>query len=245
MRKISGYSLRISFLLFFVQGIALGQDTVDFPLRFGIGTALFSPVSALAGKYPGGVEVNGAFDLSERLSIALDGGFSRFRHEVYNYTYENHGAYFRGGADYNMLTPVQAAGRYYAGISLRYGLSFFSHESPSIEYDNYWGEYHTQKGNSFHVAHFLEVSPGVRAELFRNFFIGWSVNARLLIWSGTGKDLRAVDIPGFGNGSRPFAAGFNYYLSLRFPYRSKRVIYIKPDRGETGETTEMKIPIRN
>jgi len=219
---------------------ASAQDTVNFPLRLGAGAALFSPVSALAGRYPGGFEASGFYDMSERITLVADGGFSSFVQENHNYGYENNGIYFRAGADYNLLNPVQAAGRYYAGISLKYGLSLFSHSNQFIEYDSFWGTYTTSKQSSFHGAHFLEVSPGVRAELFRNFFIGWGVNIRFLVYGGTGEDMRAIDIPGFGNGSKPLSSGINYFISYRIPYRHKRVIYIKPVReteeGDSGTT---------
>lgn len=237
MRRISGYSFRITLYLCLVPLAVAGQDTIDFPLRLGVGAALYSPVSAMAGLYPRGIEINGFYDLNERFSIAVDGGFSSFRHENYNYLYENNGVYFRMGADYNLLNPLLAQGRYYAGISARYGISLFSHNVPSIEYQNYWGSYLTSGESSFHAAHFLEATPGLRAEIFSNFFIGWGVNLRMLVFSGTGKHMRAVDIPGFGNGSKPVSAGVNYYLSIRIPYRKKRVIYTKPVReSEEVET---------
>ncbi len=237
MKRISGYSFKVALCLWLISLTAAGQDTIDVPLRLGAGAALYSPVAAVAGLYPRGAEINGFYDFNERITLAADGGFSSFIHENYNYRYENDGFYLRMGADYNLLNPLLARGRYYAGISLRYGLSLFSQKVPSIEYENYWGDYLTSGESSFHAAHFLEASPGIRAEIFNNFFIGWSVNVRLLVFSGTGKHLRAVDIPGFGNGSKPFSSGFNYYLSVRIPYRTKRVIYIKPVRETEGEET--------
>jgi hypothetical protein len=232
MTKISGYSFSLVLFMILLPAVSSGQDTISFPLRFGLGAALYSPVSALAGIYPRGLELNGIYDIDERLSVALDGGYSRFVHDNYNYRYENNGLYMRLGVDYNLLNPVLAEGRYFAGGSLRYGLSGFTHTTPVMEYDSYWGNYTSSAVSSFQMAHFLDVSPGIRAELFKNVFIGWSVNMRVLIWSGAGKDLRAVEIPGFGNGSKKFSAGLNYYLSLRIPYRTKTVIWIKPVRED-------------
>lgn len=219
-----------------MQGTLKGQDTINFPLRAGAGIALNGPVSALAGRYPRGMEFNGFFDMNERIALAADGGYSSFAYDNYNYSYGNKGIYLRAGADYNLLNPILAAGRYFAGLSLRYGLSMYNHNSSVIGYDNYWGSYETSADNSFHAAHFLEFSPGVRAELFKNFFIGWSVNTRILLWSGAGDHLRAIDIPGFGNGSKAFSSGFNYYISFRIPYRTKKVIYLKPVRDAEEET---------
>ncbi|MFO7573930.1 MAG: DUF6048 family protein [Bacteroidales bacterium] len=238
MKRISVFSFKMALCLWLIPVAVAGQDTIDFPLRLGVGAALYSPVSAAAGLYPRGVEINGFYDLNERFSLAVDGGFTSFMYENYNYRYENDGVYFRMGADYNLLNPLLARGRYYAGISLKYGITLFSHKAPSIGYENYWGSYVTSGESSFQTAHFLEASPGIRAEIFKNFFIGWSVNLRLLAFSGTGKHMRAVDVPGFGNGSKPISGGFNYYLSIRIPYRTKRVIYIKPVRETEEDETD-------
>ena len=219
-----------------IPALLRGQDTVNVPLRFGGGVALAMPVAAAAGVYPRGFEINGYYDLNERISIAADGGVSRFLYENYNYKYENNGVYFRAGVEYNLLNPVLAAGRYFAGASLKYGLSLFSHQTPEIEYSSYWGDYSASAPKRSFTGHFIEVSPGVRSELFTNLFIGWSVNVRVLLGTGAGDHLRAVDIPGFGNGSRAVSSGFNYYISYRIPYRTKRVIYIKPERDIEEET---------
>jgi hypothetical protein len=235
MRRISEYIFSISVAILITHGSLKGQDTINFPLRVGAGIALHAPVSAISGLYPQGIEVNGFYDLNERISIAIDGGYSRFKNKNFNYLYKNSGFYMRAGIDYNLLNPILAGGRYFAGLSMRYGLSLFSHETPTIDYNNYWGSYGTSEANSFNSAHFLEVSPGVRAELFSNFFIGWSVNVRVLLWSGTGDHQRAIDVPGFGNGSKSFSTGINYYISIRIPYKSKRVIYLKPVRDVDDE----------
>ncbi len=49
--------------------------------------------------------------------------------------------------------------------------------------------------------HFLEASPGVRAEVLNHFSIGWSVSLRMLLYTSTGKNLRPVYFPGYGDGS--------------------------------------------
>jgi hypothetical protein len=239
MMRISGYSFSIAVSLLMIPVLSSGQDTVNFPLRFGIGAALYSPVAALADLYPRGVEINGYYDFNEKITFAAEGGYSRFTHNIYNYAYENSGAYLRAGIDYNLLNPVLAAGKYYTGVSLRYGFSLYNHTTPEMEYTGYWGVFNSSAPRETNTGHFLEISPGVRAELFKNVFIGWAVNIRLLLWSSTGDNLRAVDIPGFGNGSRAVSSGFNYYISIRIPYKTKQVIYTKPQRDaeETGTGT--------
>ena len=81
------------------------------------------------------------------------------------------------------------------------------------------------------TAHFLEVAPGVRAEVFKNLSMGWTVRLKLLLSGGGGKDLRPISIPGYGNGGRITNAGISYFITWNIPYKTKTVI-IKPELPE-------------
>lgn len=229
--RISGFSFKsLAFAMLLLPAISYGQDTIAFPMRFGVGVSAFLPISSLTGYYPQGFEINGYYDINERFTISADGGYSTFNTENYNYVFSNSGVFFRIGTDYNMLNPVRAAGRYFAGGSVKYGLSVYDFQSQVIDYMNYWGNYTTAAAPLRKAAHYLEFSPTMTAELFKNVFVGWSIDLRVLLWSGTGEHLRAIDIPGYGNGSKPVSAGMNYYLSIRIPYKTKQVIYLKKER---------------
>ena len=41
----------------------------------------------------------------------------------------------------------------------------------------------------------------------------------MLVYSGTGKDLKPIYIPGFGNGTQSVTIGFSYFISLNIPYK--------------------------
>jgi hypothetical protein len=86
------------------------------------------------------------------------------------------------------------------------------------------------------AGHFLEVAPGIRTELFKNFSMGWTIRLRLLISGGGGKDLRPIYFPGYGPGVNSVSAGINYYLVWSIPYKTKTVITKKPVPPEPEET---------
>jgi hypothetical protein len=75
----------------------------------------------------------------------------------------------------------------------------------------------------------------VRAELFKNFSIGWTIRLNLLISGGRGRDLKPVYIPGFGNGGKNVSAGINYYLVWSIRYKTQRVITKKEVQQEEEE----------
>ena len=85
-------------------------------------------------------------------------------------------------------------------------MSFFTSETPSFSHENYWGISNSSMNHLTSRGHYLELSPGFRAELFNNFSIGWSVSLRRLIYPGSKKDIRPIYIPGFGSAGRNLSA---------------------------------------
>jgi hypothetical protein len=144
--------------------------------------------------------------------------------------------FVRTGLDFNLLKPDKAFGKYWAGIGLRYGLSVFNSEVPSFQQENYWGTTSSSIAQKTNWGHFIEASPGVRAEVFRNFSMGWTISLRMLIYTGTGKDLRPIYFPGFGNGGKTFSAGLNYFIVWNIPYKKINVIIKKEVPEETEDT---------
>jgi hypothetical protein len=136
-------------------------------------------------------------------------------------------------------------GRYWAGIGLRYGISRFTSEYPVYQKENYWGIATSSIPRKTYWGHFIEASPGVRAELFRNISIGWTVSLRMLLYTGTGKDLRPLYFPGFGNASKSFTIGLNYFIVFNIPYKKINVIIKKevpPETEDTGTPADNQQP---
>lgn len=202
---------------------ASGQDTIQFPLTMKIGADISGPASYFADKNTLAVEGFFSIDRDTSKAFVVEAGYLDFRYSQYNYDFRSQGGFLKLGVDFNLLSPMVSKGKYYAGVGLRYGLGIFSYEVPYYEHENYWGTFSDQIPASTHMAHFLEVSPGIRSEIFKNISIGWAVRLRLLVYSGTGKDLKAIYIPGFGNGSLSFSPGFSYFLILNIPFRTVEV----------------------
>ncbi len=177
-------------------------------------------------------------DLNEKRAVTFAAGYLNYKYSQYNYTYLSNGGFIRAGIDFNLLKPDKSQGKYWAGIGLRYGLSRFNSEVPLLEKENYWGSTISSIGRRTNWGHFVEVSPGVRAEIFRNFSMGWSVSLRMLIYTGTGKDLRPVYFPGFGNGTKTITTGISYYLVWNIPYKKIKAIMKKEVPEESDDKSD-------
>jgi hypothetical protein len=122
------------------------------------------------------------------------------------------------------------------GTGLRYGISHFSSEVPIFAQDTYYGPIKSSIAPRTDWVHFIEFSPGVRAEVFKNFSIGWTVSLKMLLYSTTSKDLRPIYVPGFGNSGKLISTGMSYFISINIPYKKIRVITRKEEPEEPEET---------
>ncbi len=231
----------ISLLALLATSVVNAQDTIDFPLKVRAGIDISGPVIYYTDKSNLSIEGFFSLDRNEKMSYVLEGGYLKYKYSQYNYNYLSSGIFLKAGTDFNLLKPEMSAGKYWAGIGLRYGLSIFNSETPSLETQNYWGSSIISLPRRSSTGHFLEVAPGVRTELFKNLSIGWSIRLRLLISGGGGKDLRPIYFPGFGNSGKTVNTGVNYYIIWSIPFKTKRVITI-PEVEEEEELEDAGMP---
>lgn len=232
-KKTSGFFISIFFLVNIIAVSA--QDTLNITLNIRVGIDIANPVRSFINDDITGLEGYISYDLNEKLAPVFEAGFIDFKYSQYNYNYSAKGTFFRLGVDLNSMKPKTAIGKYYAGIGVRYGVTFFNQEVKGLQHENYWSISTADIPSRNYSAHFLEVLPGIRAEVFTNFSMGWTVRLKMLIHSGTGKDLRPVYLPGFGNAGKTFTQGFNYYLIWSIPYKNRIVITKPPVVEETAE----------
>jgi hypothetical protein len=223
----------ISLLLLPVTSV-LSQDTVTVPLHIRAALDVSSPVMKLVNKELISYGVTASADLNSSLAVTAGLRYSSYNSSKAIYDFSSKGLSFTAGTDYNFLKANVSRGRYYAGIGLRYGLSFYSEEARMIRYTNEWGAGETFMPAGRHTGHFLEITPGVRTELFPGVTAGWNLYMRLLISAGAGKDLKPVWMPGYGRGTSGMATGAEYYISISIPYRKIRV-FIKPKTSDSEE----------
>jgi hypothetical protein len=212
-------------------------DSVVIPLRISAGLEISGPVIYFTDKSTLNLEGFVSGDINEKMSVFLGTGYSDFSYSQYNYNFTAKGIYFRVGPDFNLLRPEMAVGKYWAGLGIHYGLSNFSYETSSYRHDNYWGSVTSSLPGQSGWAHYLEVSGGFKAELFRNFNIGWLINVRKMVYSGADKNLPPIYYPGYGNGGKTISFGLNYYISWSIPYKKIKV-KIKPEPVEEPEEDE-------
>ena len=242
MWRISVYIISIILVVSSLPQTGLSQDTIQFPLKFRLGLEVAGPLKYFNNKDLLNIEGSFSSDLNEKFSAIIIAGhtnytFSKYRDSSFlMYDYRSKGFFFRAGFDVNLLKPEKSQGKYSIGIGIRYGISHFKYEIPAITSENYWGRSVTSVPTTDEWAHYIEFTPGVRAELFKNFSMGWTVSLRKMIDPGTGRHLKPVYLPGYGNGAKSFSPGFNYFIIWSIPFKKKQII-ILPEPEEEEDVT--------
>ena len=237
MERTSRYIISLLLILFFSIKQVEAQDTLNIPLKIRVGFEVSGPAQYYSNKNILSMEGYISTDLNEKRSFFIGGGYLNYKYSqndsVINYNYTNKGFFVRAGYDFNLLKVEKSQGKYWAGIGLHYGLSHFMSDI-SFQQVNYWGSESASIQNKTSWGHFVEATPGVKAEVFKNFSIGWTISLRLLLHTTTSKELRPLYIPGFGNGAKTVSAGLSYFIVYNIPYKKIRVI-TKKDAPEEEE----------
>jgi len=235
MRRIFVFS--ISFLLIVISRLTTinAQDTVQVPLKIRLGLEVSGPIMYLIDNNIYRTEASISADINTSYSAYLGGGYVNYKYTQYNYEYLSKGPFLRAGVDLNLLKPEKAKGLYYVGVGLRYGLSHFDSEAPAFHTENYWGVANSSVPAESDWAHFIELTPGVRAELFKNFSIGWNASLRMLLHTGASEHFRPIHIPGFGDSGTNFSTGLTYFIVWNIPYKKVTVITKKKEPEEEVE----------
>ena len=228
------YMLRFIFSLSLVcislLGNAQTKDTakVMYPERYGlrVGVDLHKIARSFYEKDYRGFEVVGDYRLTKRFYIAGEIGNEDKTVDDDRLNFTTKGTYFKVGFDYNSFENwLDMENMIYAGM--RYGVSSFSQTLNSYTiYDptNYYGENTIISGAEFDGlnASWLEVVGGIKAELFNNLYMGFSVRLNYLVSNKKPDNFDNLFIPGYNRTyDGKFGAGFNYSLSYFIPIYKK------------------------
>jgi len=169
-----------------------------------------------------GLELVADYRLSKKIFIAGEIGNEDLTNNEAQLSYTTKGSYFKAGFDFNAYDNwLDMENMIYAGM--RYSVSTFSQQLNSYDIYNtnpYFGENTLEPNQKFDglTAHWVEFVAGVKAEIFSNLFLGFSVRLNYLVSNKKPEGFDNLYIPGFnrtydGN----FGAGFNYSVSYFIP----------------------------
>ena len=199
---------------------SIKPKTERYGLRLGVD--LFKLTRSFYDKNYKGVELVGDFKFTRKHYLAAEIGNENKTVADDQLNFTTKGTYLKVGFDYNSYENwLGMNNMIYVGM--RYGVSSFSQtlNSYSIYYaNNYFPKPTIEAGTIYDglSAQWIEVLAGVKAEMFPNFYVGFSFRMHNLITNKVPDNFDNLYIPGFnrtygGN----FGAGFNYTISYFVP----------------------------
>jgi len=174
-------------------------------------------------------EFSADIEVSRNYYPVVEFGIQEINLEKSIYNYQSEGYYFRLGLEYNFQQNLEIDQYEMVFFGFRYGFSKQNHSADNIIIeDEYWGDYIAGSiSESSFYGHWLELSGGIRAELFKNFFVGWVVRGKLLLVKSKHTNMEAYYIPGFGKGNKRLSLGFTYSVYYKIPlFKSGHKIHL-------------------
>ena len=190
------------------QGVMVGVDVSGLATK-ALGSDMFS------------TEASVQLNLKNRFFPIVELGYGSIEttHEETDIFYKTSAPYFRIGMDYNVFYQKPYLPGYFT-VGLRYGHSSFKYDiqAPDLTDPN-WGHtevpfaYEGVKSN----ASWLELVLGLKTQVYKNFYMGFSVRYRSRLSIAKNEHSEPYYVPGFGkNGSSNIGITYNIYYKLPF-----------------------------
>ncbi len=146
-------------------------------------------------------------------------GFATANKTTHNAGFKGNGFFTKMGVDFNLLKSKLKNKRLnnYAlgGVMIGYSRFQYSLENQTIK-DEYWGGSETVVANGiFDNKFWVELNAGLRVPIYKNIYMGWSVQRKFLITRDKEGEISSWYIPGFGKNNTS-NWGFNYIIGYRF-----------------------------
>ena len=199
--------------------------------RYGIrvGLDLYKLTRALYDKDYKGIEFVGDYRLTKKYFLAAEIGNENKTTNDDRVNFTTKGSYLKAGFDYNAYENWLDMENIIS-IGMRYGFSTFNQQLNSYRIYNanpYFGEVPViPSGQKFDglTASWIEIVAGVKAKVFNNVFVGFSLRLNRLVTNKEPENFSNLYIPGFNrtyDGS--FGVGFNYTVTYFVPIYKKKV----------------------
>ncbi|MEZ0004880.1 hypothetical protein ABH942_000223 [Flavobacterium sp. 28YEA47A] len=198
--------------------------------RYGlrVGTDLYKIARSIYDSDYKGFEITGDYRLTQKIYIAGEIGNENKTTDEPQLNFTTKGTYFKAGFDYNIYKNWLDMENMIT-LGMRYGFSSFTQELNSYSIYNphpYFDESDVitvSRKYSGLSAHWVEFVAGIKAEVFDNFFMGFTLRMNRLVSNKKPSDFDNLYIPGFNRTyDGDFGVGFNYTVSYFIPIYKKQ-----------------------
>lgn len=168
-------------------------------------------------------ELSATLDVNNRFLPTLEVGWGHtdMVSDLYEIGYRTRAPYYRVGMDYNMQYEADKPGYIYLGGRIGYTSFEYSVDAPALVDPIWQGEVPVRFVDVPCRAVWAEAVGGVRAEIVKNFYMGWSLRYKYPLYRGPISHGGPWYVPGFGAGTKGIL-GATYNLSYYFNFTKKK-----------------------
>ncbi len=229
MFSMSKYFTSILFLLFsFNLHAQDDEDETDKPAaidsfyQLRIGFDISKPIITNFVPERQAYEFELDFFRKKDIYYVLDAGWGRGYQDSSYLNYSSSNTFFKAGINKGLFTRLFPNDWDQAFVGVRYALAFIERsEARYTIFDSFWGNINGTIPGKNLTAHWLELTGGVRVELVRGIFTGWTIRGKFLLNGKQFKDLPPPYVAGYGRGDKNSIFDFNFYISYAIRWKKK------------------------
>lgn len=213
------YAFSISIFAVFLSGVfvpAFAQNTDSTSVYIGldiskIALPLFQP-------HRRAVEFSLDARANKKIYGVLEGGVDRFHQTADFSDYSSGGFYTRIGFNYNFAKSEEENRNELVYGGLRIGGAFFNQQLKSLTIPSqYWDTFSQSYAKEKLSGYWIEAVGGLRAPLFKNIHIGWTLRLKFPIAKPQSETIDVYHLPGYGSLGSGGIFGISYSLYYNFP----------------------------
>lgn len=181
-------------------------------VRFGVDISRF----AFNLMYPSKQAYDFQIDYALRNNVyaAAETGFGSGKVAYDKLNYKTNAYFIRLGVDKSFLNKIAATDFDIGFLGFRYGMGVGQRQAADFKINSPFGTQieGTIPQQNF-VVHWVEIVGGLKVELWKGVFAGWTGRGKFLLNSGVFKELAPNYIAGYGKGDKNSSFDFNFYIS--------------------------------
>lgn len=192
------------------------------PVDLRLGVDISKPITSFLDDNKKGVEITGDFRIYKNYFVAFEGGVDNTTTNEDYLNFTTKGSYLKLGINYNAYENWKGMNNDIF-IGFRYGVSLFSQTLNSYT-PNAKGTYfipNTVTANTTFddlSAHFVELIFGIKAETFKNVYLGASLSFKRILSTKEPENFKNLYAPGFNRiFQNDLGIGFNYTIGYSIP----------------------------
>jgi hypothetical protein len=209
------------FLLVVFPLIGQTQKGTWKPARgFTVGVNLAGVINKAINNDRSGLSVVSRISVSNQWLLLAEAGYENVLVEKSEYNYSSNGSFLKAGFEYDVFSNKEVGSNDNLLFGLHYGFALQEQGSSRYVIENgYWGDFNGQIATHTVNTHWIELSAGPRVELFKNFYMGWTLQMQVALFRANPEVLAPYLTPGYGYGDNKINAGFSFNLEYMIPWK--------------------------